>query len=142
MSTAAGRPLYARMLRLRRLRPGGLLCFLFFEGTTALAALLVLAELVVWWAVLVLPLTVALVVKVNDMVADAAGSVPARPVHRRPHTARGVATVRPGRHETTGHTGAHTAGVPHHEARGSRGGLLASLRQRRSMPRYVDHRAH
>ncbi|WP_433387007.1 hypothetical protein [Micromonospora sp. KLBMP9576] len=63
------RPLYARVLGLRFVNPGGVLCFLFFEGAVALAALLALAELVTWWAVLVLPLTVAAMVKLNDVVA-------------------------------------------------------------------------
>ena len=52
-------PLYARLLRLRNVAPSGLLCFIFLEGTVALGALLALAELVSWWGVLVLPLTVA-----------------------------------------------------------------------------------
>ncbi|MFC4019879.1 hypothetical protein ACFOW4_18310 [Micromonospora sp. GCM10011542] len=63
------RPLYARVLGLRFVNPGGVLCFLFFEGTIALAVLLALAELVTWWAVLVLPAVVAAMVKLNDMVA-------------------------------------------------------------------------
>ncbi|SCL67702.1 hypothetical protein GA0070606_4620 [Micromonospora citrea] len=63
------RPLYARALGLRVVNPGGVLCFLFFEGALALAALLALAELVTWWAVLILPATVAVMVKLNDMVA-------------------------------------------------------------------------
>ncbi|MET8234359.1 hypothetical protein ABZS77_27175 [Micromonospora sp. NPDC005298] len=63
------RPLYARLLGLRFVNPGGVLCFLFFEGTIALAVLLALAELVTWWSVLVLPAVVAAMVKLNDMVA-------------------------------------------------------------------------
>ncbi|MEV7326545.1 hypothetical protein [Micromonospora sp. NPDC093244] len=63
------RPLYARLLGLRFVNPGGVLCFLFFEGTIALAVLLALAELVTWWSVLVLPAVVAVMVKLNDMVA-------------------------------------------------------------------------
>ncbi|WFE52289.1 hypothetical protein [Micromonospora sp. WMMD1155] len=63
------RPLYARILGLRFVNPGGVLCFLFFEGTIALAALLSLAELVTWWSVLVLPVVVAAMVKLNDVVA-------------------------------------------------------------------------
>ncbi|MEK8109665.1 hypothetical protein NKG94_44735 [Micromonospora sp. M12] len=63
------RPLYARLLGLRFVNPGGVLCFLFFEGAIALAVLLALAELVSWWAVLVLPAVVAAMVKLNDMVA-------------------------------------------------------------------------
>jgi hypothetical protein len=64
------RPLYARALGLRFVNPGGVLCFLFFEGSVALAALLALAELVSWWAVLVLPAVVAAMVKLNDVVAE------------------------------------------------------------------------
>ncbi|WP_331461020.1 hypothetical protein [Micromonospora tarapacensis] len=63
------RPLYARVLGLRFVNPGGVLCFVFFEGAIALAALLALAELVSWWAVLVLPAAVAVMVKLNDVVA-------------------------------------------------------------------------
>ncbi|MEU7845326.1 hypothetical protein AB0B39_30670 [Micromonospora sp. NPDC049114] len=63
------RPLYARLLGLRFVNPGGVLCFLFFEGAIALAVLLALAELVTWWAVVVLPVVVAAMVKLNDMVA-------------------------------------------------------------------------
>ncbi|GIJ35488.1 hypothetical protein [Micromonospora sediminimaris] len=63
------RPFYARVLGLRFVNPGGVLCFIFFEGAIALAALLALAELVTWWAVLVLPATVAVMVKLNDLVA-------------------------------------------------------------------------
>ncbi|MDM4720304.1 hypothetical protein QTQ03_12215 [Micromonospora sp. WMMA1363] len=62
------RPLYARVLGLRFVNPGGVLCFVFFEGAIALAALLALAELVTWWAVLVLPAVVAVMVKLNDLV--------------------------------------------------------------------------
>jgi hypothetical protein len=74
MSDDGGRqPLYARALRLRYLRPGGALCFLFFEGAAILGVLLSLAELTPWWSVAVLPATVAAMVKVNDMVAGALG---------------------------------------------------------------------
>ncbi|WP_051366843.1 hypothetical protein [Hamadaea tsunoensis] len=62
-------PYYARILRLKYLRPGGLLCFFFFEGAIALATLLAMAELVSWWAVLVLPGAVAAMVKINDVIA-------------------------------------------------------------------------
>ncbi|MGC5052733.1 hypothetical protein ACLQ2S_14900 [Micromonospora sp. DT48] len=65
------RPFYARALGLRFINPGGVLCFVFFEGTIALAALLALAELVKWWAVLVLPAVVAVMVKLNDLVVAA-----------------------------------------------------------------------
>jgi hypothetical protein len=64
-------PLYARMLGLKHLTPSGFLCFAFLEGSIVLGILLALAELVSWWGVLVLPLTVALMVKLNDVVAGA-----------------------------------------------------------------------
>jgi hypothetical protein len=63
------RPFYARALGLRYLRPNGLLCFFFFEGAIALATLLALAELVTWWAVVVLPGAIAVMVKINDVIA-------------------------------------------------------------------------
>jgi hypothetical protein len=65
------RPLYARLLGLRNLAPSGFLCFMFLEGTIALSILLALAELVSWWGVLVLPMTVAVMVKLNDVIAGA-----------------------------------------------------------------------
>jgi hypothetical protein len=68
---ARDQPLYARMLRLRHLSPSGFLCFVFLEGAVALGFLLALAELVSWWGVLVLPVTVAAMVKLNDVVAGA-----------------------------------------------------------------------
>ena len=78
------RPLYARVLRLRHLAPSGFLCFVFLEGAVALGILLALAELVSWWGVLVLPATVAVMVKLNDVIAgvlgEAAAPVAAAPV--------------------------------------------------------------
>lgn len=65
------KPLYARMLGLRHVTPSGFLCFVFLEGAVALGILLALAELVSWWGVLVLPITVAVMVKLNDVVAGA-----------------------------------------------------------------------
>lgn len=72
------RPLYARLLGLQYLRPGGVLCFVYFEGSIALAVLLGLAELVSWWAVLVLPMAVAVMVKLNDVVAGSVAGPPTR----------------------------------------------------------------
>jgi hypothetical protein len=40
-----------------------------FEGSIALALLMALTELVSWWVVLVLPLAVAGMVKLNDLIA-------------------------------------------------------------------------
>src|SRR5947208_281674 len=65
------RPLYARMLGLRYVRPSALMSFLLCECAIALAALLALAELVSWWAVAVLPLSIAAMVKLNDLVTGA-----------------------------------------------------------------------
>jgi hypothetical protein len=80
---AKQRPLYARVLGLQYLTPSGFLCFVFLEGTVALGVLLALAELVSWWGVLVLPVTVALMVKLNDVIAGTvihpAGVVPVGP---------------------------------------------------------------
>src|SRR3712207_9498211 len=96
-------PLYARLLGLQYVAPGGFLCFVFLEGSVALGVLLALAELVSWWGVLVLPLTVAGMVKLNDVIAGVlsrpatpapptAPAAPGRPMIR-PATAR--ATVAP-----------------------------------------------
>ncbi|HKD97545.1 MAG TPA: hypothetical protein VKB69_08060, partial [Micromonosporaceae bacterium] len=84
--TRTEQPFYARMLRLRHIHPGGLLCFLFLEATTTLAVLLALAELVPWIAIPVLPLTVAALVKVNDVIVGASP----RNQPRRPFTVRPV----------------------------------------------------
>jgi hypothetical protein len=80
---AKQRPLYARILGLQYLTPSGLLCFAFLEGAITLGVLLALAELVSWWGVLVLPLTVAAMVKLNDVIAGAV-SRPAVPTTTRP----------------------------------------------------------
>jgi hypothetical protein len=86
-------PLYARMLRLRHLKPSGLLCFVFLEGAIALGILLALAELVSWWGVIVLPVTVAVMVKLNDLIAGALAT-PAPPEPPEPVAAR-AAVLRP-----------------------------------------------
>jgi hypothetical protein len=68
----AGRsaPLYWRVLRLRRLRPSPAMTFLLFEGSILLGALLALAEIISWWGAPVIPVAVAVMVKVNDVVAS------------------------------------------------------------------------
>lgn len=86
---AALRPLYAKLLGLQYLRPSSLLCFLLFEGTIALGGLLALAELTSWWVIVLLPMSVALMVKVNDVIAGAAVVAGGR----RPARARGRAAV-------------------------------------------------
>jgi hypothetical protein len=57
------------VLRLSFINPSAVLCFVFFEGTTVVAVLLAFADQMTFWAVLVLPTTVAVVVKFNDVVA-------------------------------------------------------------------------
>ncbi len=63
------RPLYCRLLALRHVRPNAWQRALLAEGTIALAAILVLADLATAWTLLVLPLAVALVVKAHDLLA-------------------------------------------------------------------------
>ncbi|GAB3159498.1 hypothetical protein GCM10027290_64490 [Micromonospora sonneratiae] len=63
--------MYSRILRLRHVNPGGLLRFIYFEGAVFLGVLLGLAELMSWWGVLILPVVVAALVKINDEVAAA-----------------------------------------------------------------------
>ena len=62
-------PLYWRVLRLRRLRPRPAVTFLLFEGSIALAVLLSLAEVIDWWSAFMIPVSVALMVKLNDLIA-------------------------------------------------------------------------
>src|SRR5262245_32660030 len=70
MSTGR-RTTYARLLRLRHLRPSQLTTFILFEGSFLIAIVLALAELIHWWGVLLIPATVAVMVKFNDAVAGA-----------------------------------------------------------------------
>jgi hypothetical protein len=87
-------PLYARMLRLRHLTPSGFLCFVFLEGAVALSILLALAELVSWWGLFVLPATVAMMVKLNDVLAGILAPHAATP-ERRPAASERPAVIRP-----------------------------------------------
>jgi hypothetical protein len=84
------RPLYARALRLRHIAPGSVLCFLFFEGMIGLTIVLALVGFVTWWAVLVVPICVAAMVKLNDVVAGRLESK-AGQSRGRPHTRPAVA---------------------------------------------------
>lgn len=79
------RPLYARALHLQHISPSGIFCFIFLEGAIALGILFALAELVSWWGVIVLPVTVAAMVKLNDLIAGLLGrsSAPVKPVAAR-----------------------------------------------------------
>lgn len=60
---------YSRALRLKNIRLSGLWSVVFFEGSIALAVLLALTEQISWWVVLIFPLAVAAMVKLNDVVA-------------------------------------------------------------------------
>ncbi|XVV14160.1 hypothetical protein ACQP2X_07400 [Actinoplanes sp. CA-131856] len=93
--TVVHQPLYARLLRLRHVAPSGFLCFVYLEGAVALGILLALAELVSWWGVLALPATVAVMVKLNDVIAGSLISPATRPAPPvRPAAAYG-AEIRP-----------------------------------------------
>jgi hypothetical protein len=63
------RPLYFRLLRINHLRLRGPVTFALFEGSIGVAVLLALAEIVSWWGVFAIPASVALMVKLNDIVA-------------------------------------------------------------------------
>ncbi len=62
-------PLYWRLLRLHHVRPNGWQRALLVEGVFALAALLTLADVASAWTLIALPVAVAAVVKLNDIVA-------------------------------------------------------------------------
>jgi hypothetical protein len=77
MSVGGGsRPLYSRVLRLRYLRLRPLTAFLLFEGSVAFAILLVLADLIDGWGIIAIPAAVAVMVKINDVVAGALSQPP------------------------------------------------------------------
>jgi hypothetical protein len=63
---------YPQMLRLRRIQPGPGISFVLSDGVMALAVLLALAELAPWPVIVILPVTVASVVKFGDEVLLAA----------------------------------------------------------------------
>lgn len=67
--TPAKRPLYVRLLRLRHIRPNGWQRAALGEGALALAVVLVLADVASAWTLLVLPVSVAVVVKAHDVLA-------------------------------------------------------------------------
>lgn len=69
MSEPAPSPLYWRVLRLQRVRPGGVLRVLLVEGLAAVGLLLALGAGVTAWSILVLPAVGAVVVKAHDILA-------------------------------------------------------------------------
>ena len=68
-------PLYWRMLRLRHVRPNGWQRAVLFEGVTAVAVTLVLADVASAWTLVVLPAVTAAIVKGHDLIA---GLLPSR----------------------------------------------------------------
>jgi len=70
------RPLYARMLRLRHLKLRPALAFLFLEGSIATGVLLALADIVNGWGIVAVPVAVAAMVKLNDVLAGILAPVP------------------------------------------------------------------
>jgi hypothetical protein len=67
---AAGKaPLYPTLLRLRNVHPNAWQRAVLGEGMALLGALLAMADLASAWAVVVLPVAVAVVVKAHDVLA-------------------------------------------------------------------------
>ena len=83
-TTSVRRPLYPRLLRLRWVRLTAWQRALLGEGSVFIAALLVLADLVSAWGLLVLPVVVAALVKAHDVVAGLVQppGTPTAPVHQ------------------------------------------------------------
>ncbi len=67
--TAEKAPLYPRLLQLKNVHPNAWQRAFLGEGMAVLGALLVMADLASGWAILVLPLAMALVVKSHDVMA-------------------------------------------------------------------------
>jgi hypothetical protein len=67
----SNRPLYHRLLRLERHRPGPVVTFLCFEGSIGAAMVLAFAEVLPWLSVVAVPLAIAGVVKLHDLVVAA-----------------------------------------------------------------------
>ena len=73
-------PLYWRALRLRHVHPNSWQRALFFEGSLAVAAVMVLADLASAWLLLALPAFVALVVKGHDVLVGWLRAEPPPPI--------------------------------------------------------------
>jgi hypothetical protein len=94
------RPLYFRLLGVRHLRAGPVVAFVLFEGSLAVGVLLAFADIVNWWAVLAIPVAVAIMVKIHDRVARALVQPLAvvqmsasRPLRERPKVGRSAVPV-------------------------------------------------
>jgi hypothetical protein len=69
--SAPRRPVYVRLLGLRRLEPRPWLCFLLMEGSVLFGLLLALSELVPWQLAVAVPFLVAATMKIADGVVAA-----------------------------------------------------------------------
>ena len=67
-------PLYWRLLRLRLVRPNGWQRAVLFEGVTAVAVTLELADVASAWTLLVLPLASVVAVKGHDVLVGMLGT--------------------------------------------------------------------
>jgi hypothetical protein len=65
---AGRKPIYPRLLRLHHVRPNAWQRAVLGEGAVGAGALLALADLASAWAVVVLPVTVAGIVKAHDLL--------------------------------------------------------------------------
>jgi hypothetical protein len=92
-------PLYWRLLRLRHVHPNGWQRALLLEGVIAAAVVLVLAGVASIWTLLVLPVVVALLVKLHDLLAGSLAS-PARVDADDPDPGVGAAAVERGSDES------------------------------------------
>lgn len=63
------KPLYPTLLRLKHVHPNAWQRAVLGEGMALLGVLLVMADLASGWAILVLPLAVAVLVKAHDVLA-------------------------------------------------------------------------
>lgn len=70
-------PLYWRVLRLHHVRPSGWQRAVLVEGMVAVGIVLVLAGVATPWTILVLPVVVAVLVKLNDLVVGGLRTSPA-----------------------------------------------------------------
>jgi hypothetical protein len=84
----APRSLYLAALRVHHVRPGILARVLLVEGVLAAAIILVLADLASPWLIAVLPVVVAALVKLHDLVEE--GVERSRPTHNSPGGAPGL----------------------------------------------------
>jgi hypothetical protein len=90
------KPLYWRLLRLRHVRPNSWQRAVFFEGSIAVGAVLVLADLASAWLLIVLPVAVAVVVKAHDVLVGwlrPGTLVAGEPVEAAPDAYASVLTV-------------------------------------------------